>query len=67
MMKIVKICENGAFGIKECKKAIKEVSVRYFHKSYYELLEEYVERANNDVMFNTQMILACWELINNKD
>lgn len=55
--------ESGSFGIKACKESI-EFNVKYGHKSLYELLGEYVERANNDIFFNKAMILACWELIN---
>ena len=55
--------EGGMFGIKACKESI-ESSVELFHKSLYELLGEYVERANTDAFFNRAMVLACWELIN---
>ena len=41
-----------------------EFAKKYFNKSYYELLEEYVERANKEFGFNKAMVLACWELIN---
>lgn len=55
--------ENGMFGIKACKESIiYERDV--FHKSLYQQLEEYVKRANEDVLFNDAMVLACWELIN---
>ena len=57
--------EGGSFGIKACKESI-EMSVKYDKKSLYELLGEYVERANTDVFFNKAMVLACWELINEK-
>lgn len=56
-------CEGGMFGIAACKDSIK-FEVEYFKKSLYQLLEEYVERANEDICFNRAMILACWELIN---
>ena len=56
-------CENGSFGIKACKECI-EMEIKYFGKNLYQLLGEYVERANSDVFFNRRMILACWELIN---
>lgn len=68
--------ESGAFGIKACKESIidhinfnKEMNEKYKSNlpvSLYVLLEEYVERANNDIFFNDAMVLACWELINNK-
>ena len=56
-------CEAGMFGISACKEAI-EFAKKYFNQSYYELLEEYVERANKELGFNKAMVLACWELIN---
>lgn len=55
--------ENGAFGIIECKKSI-AWWLEYGDKTLYQLLEEYVERANNDIFFNKRMVLACWEMIN---
>lgn len=55
--------EGGAFGIKACKESI-EFTKKVLHKSYYTQLEEFMERANSDHFFNRQMILACWELIN---
>jgi hypothetical protein len=55
--------EDGEFGIKACKESI-EFTVRYFKKSLYQLLEEYVLRANESAFFNRRMVLACWELIN---
>ena len=36
-------------------------------KSLFQLLEEYYNRAKVDVFFNQAMILACWELINEKE
>ena len=54
---------SGMFGMKACKEHI-EWEVEHFKKSLYQLLEEYVECANNDVFFNRAMVLACWELIN---
>lgn len=56
-------CEDGQFGMKACKESI-EFETHFFGKSLYELLGEYVKRANEDVFFNRRMILACWELIN---
>lgn len=55
--------ENGSFGIKECKESIR-FEMKYTHKSLFELLEKYVKRANEDMFFNKQMVLACWEMIN---
>ncbi len=66
---------GGMFGIEECKKHIKwEVGYRTKkeivnrelngYTILFDLLGEYLERAQNDVFFNKAMILACWELIN---
>lgn len=69
--------EDGIFGIKACKESIKfEVNYRTKKRIaseqlngytiLFELLSEYLERAQNDFLFNQAMILACWELINEK-
>lgn len=62
--------EEGAFGIKACKESIKwelEMSAKYNQgKTLFTILEQYVKRANNDIFFNKSMVLACWELINNR-
>jgi hypothetical protein len=69
--------EDGDFGIKACKEHIKyEVGYRTkkriaseYLNGYtilFELMSEYLERAQNDVFFNNAMILACWELINGR-
>lgn len=58
--------EDGDFGINACKEFINDIEITLNHKSLYQVLEEYVEKANKDIMFNKRMILACWELINNK-
>lgn len=63
--------ENGDFGINACKQSIRdtqEFERKYNNKelSLYVLLEDFVERANTNVFFNKAMVLACWELINNK-
>ena len=55
--------EDGMFGIKACKESIM-IEVKYFKKSLYTLLEEYMKYANSDICFNRAMVLACWELIN---
>ena len=55
--------ENGIFGIRACKKSILEWQECH-NCSLYILLEEYVNRANKDPLFNKAMVLACWELIN---
>ena len=68
-------CENGIFGITACKESIKaEVNFRTKkeivnrelngYTILFDLLGEYLERAQNDVFFNNAMILACWEMIN---
>lgn len=58
--------EGGKFGINACKECI-EMDVKFYNKTLYQLLEEYVDRANKDMFFNRAMILACWELINKED
>lgn len=55
--------EGGEFGINACKEAI-EFDVKFNHMSLYQCLEKYVKRANEDIFFNKEMVLACWELIN---
>lgn len=57
--------ESGTFGITACKESIL-LELKLEDVSLYTLLERYVERANEDVFFNKAMILACWELINDK-
>lgn len=57
--------EEGNFGILACKDSIK-FEVEYFKKNLFELLEQYYNRANESVFFNRQMVLACWEMINEK-
>ena len=57
--------EGGAFGIAECKIHISWWA-NYTKKSLYEILEAYVKSANEDPFFNKHMVLACWELINEK-
>lgn len=58
--------ESGDFGIKACKESI-EFTKERFGESYYQQLEQYVQRANNDIFFNKAMVLACWELINSEE
>ena len=55
--------EGGDYGVNACKDSIR-MTAKYTQKSLYQLLEEYVQRANADVFFNDRMVLACWELIN---
>ena len=63
--------EEGIFGIKACKESI--LNTIKFDKEFLnketsleELLDGYVERANASIFFNQAMVLACWELINEK-
>ncbi len=67
--------EKGMFGIAECKNSIRsEIEWREKKENYtiprekilLDLLFEYLTRARNDVFFNNAMVLACWELINEK-
>ena len=58
-------CDDGPFGIKACKERIKS-EISYFGVSLYDLLGEYVRRTNADKFFNAAMVLACWELINER-
>lgn len=59
---------DGIFGINACKEAIEStlrIDNKYGgNKTLYTILEEYVKRANEDIFFNSAMVLACWELIN---
>ena len=57
--------EEGAFGIAACKKSILWY-VENLNKNLYTQLEEFVKRANEDMFFNKAMVLACWELINER-
>ena len=50
--------QEGMFGIKECKKAIKW-DVDYFKKPLEKTYAELVARGLNEVGFNTNMIVAC--------
>lgn len=60
--------ENGIFGIKACKDAIRDdlaFSEKYNKgETLFTLLSKYYARAKEDVFFNKAMVLACWELIN---
>ena len=58
--------EEGMFGITACKESILS-QMKLDKKSLFQLLEEYYNRAKVDVFFNQAMILACWELINEKE
>lgn len=69
--------EGGDFGIAACKESILDhietnramnnrAGANIYTTSLYVLLEGYVKRANEDVFFNRAMVLACWELINER-
>ena len=55
----------GMYGVDACKESI-IWRAKTTNKSLYALLEEYVNNANESVFFNNAMVLACWELINEK-
>lgn len=57
--------DGGPFGISACKERI-QFFVDVEGQSLFYQLEKYVERANKDICFNQTMILACWEMINEK-
>ena len=57
--------EGGDFGIEACKRAINS-DCEWKKISLYQALEGYVKRANEDFFFNRAMVLACWELINER-
>ncbi len=66
--------ESGEFGLNACKEAVRrDLEFGYFDRktghvkkveSPYELLDHYVDRANNEPMFNDVMVHACWQIIN---
>lgn len=56
--------EDGDYGIKACKESIRLTLQYKKHETLYTTLERFVKRANEDIFFNTAMVLACWELIN---
>lgn len=66
---------GGDYGLDACKECIlstvrtnkmlnEKGGKQAYTTSLYVLLESYVDRANYDPFFNTAMVLACWELIN---
>ena len=67
--------EDGDFGIKACKESIKfEVDWKIGHNkemsvitALFALLNEYFLQAQDDIFFNKAMVLACWELLNDKE
>lgn len=69
--------EGGDFGITACKERIKfEVEWRtkrgIVNRDFndytilFDLLSEYLVSAQNNCFFHRAMILACWEMINEK-
>ena len=69
--------EGGDYGITACKESIIEEIKRHekwnlqnqtnkYNTSLYVMLEKYIKKANEDIFFNNAMVLACWELINEK-
>lgn len=62
--------KDGIYGIDACKESILsnlETDKKYnIQSSLYTKLEEYVDKANKNWMFNENMVQACWQLINNK-
>lgn len=59
--------EGGMFGITECKKAIQFNLDIDKKESLGHLLQGYVERVQKDVFFNKQMVLACWEMMDQQE
>lgn len=67
---------GGMFGLDACKESIKdEIEIRRLHgqnadktdaQLLFELLCKYTERAQTEVLFNDNMVQACWQLINEK-
>ncbi len=59
--------EDGEYGLKACKECI-EANLKYKQmprdKALYEMLCHYVYQTNVNIFFNSRMVLACWELIN---
>lgn len=57
---------NGMFGIEACKESIKFKQEYYpeYNGSLYLILEDLVNRANNEAGFNRTMVYACWLMIN---
>lgn len=65
--------KGGIFGIDACKESIEwsvENRIRLNGETrqhaLFELLQEYLDRAQDDILFNKTMIQACWQLINNR-
>lgn len=54
--------ETGLFGIRACKESIKWKKASMGH-SYQEQYAEYTKRALIEIGFNTNMIIACEELM----
>ena len=54
--------EEGTFGLKECKKAIKW-NQEHLHESLYDQYLRLIQRGLTEVCFNTIMIVACEQLM----
>ena len=54
--------DEGMFGIKECRKSI-ESHMEIFHKTLHELYCEFVVRGLTEPLFNTLMIIACEQML----
>lgn len=67
---------GGMFGLDACKESIKvEIEIKRLHgqnadktdvQLLFELLGKYTERAQKDILFNKNMVQACWQLINER-
>lgn len=55
--------ETGTFGFKACKESIKW-DVKFLHKTLETIYVELINRAFTEIGFNTFMIVACEELMN---
>lgn len=67
---------GGMFGLDACKESIKgEIEIKRLYgqnadktdvQLLFELLGKYTERAQKDILFNKNMVQACWQLINER-
>ena len=59
--------KGGQFGLDACRQSILsqlEIAEKYGdNKTLKTMLDEFVNRANNERFFNKTMVLACWQLI----
>lgn len=54
--------ENGLFGIKACKESIKW-DIENQNKTIQQIYAELISRALTEIGFNTNMIIACEEMM----